>query len=319
MAAATGVRSPAVKRVLAATPWIALLGFALLEVGAHASTRARVPSRDDFRGAASFVRAQLRPRDLIAPAPGWADPLVREAIGDRIDLAMAGRSDTAAYERLWSISIRGARAREAPASAPELERSFGRVRVQRWSLGKSPVRYDLVEHLRDAEAGVVRAGAAPRACSWRRFGPPRGGGLGTGFLPPVERFDCAGGTWVAPVVLEDLDLQPRYCAMNASLGAEPLRVTYRDVPLGTRLVLYGGLYYEHERMRRGAPVHARVLIDGKRAGAMTHADGDGWKRLEIATPRGARTAEIAIEVQAPDRRSFCWAASTRDGALGSAR
>jgi hypothetical protein len=66
-------------------------------------------------------------------------------------------------------------------------------------------------------------------------------------------------------------------------------------------------------------VHARVLIDGKRAGAMTHADGDGWKRLEIATPRGARTAEIAIEVQAPDRRSFCWAASTRDGALGSAR
>ena len=306
------------KRALAAMPWIALLGFALFEVGAHAVTRMRVPTPQDFHEAASFVRRRMQPRDLIAGAPAWADPLLREALGDRIDLAMAGRSDSAAYERLWALSIRDAQVREAPPGAPELERRFGEVLVRRWSLGASTVRYDFVEHAMQAAVSVLSGGDG-RACRLRHFGPPRGGGLGVGFLPPVQRFDCDRSTWVGPVVLEDLDLQPRYCLMNAAPRDRPLRVTFFDVPLAKRFVLYGGLYYERERMRRGAPAHVRVLIDGRLAGQMTHVDGDGWKRLEFATPSTARSGQVAIDVIAPDRRSFCWAATTREGALGSRR
>ena len=61
-----------------------------------------------------YVKPRLRPRDLVSVAPDWADPLLREVLGTDIDLAMAGRSDTSFYERLWSLSIRGARPAEAP-------------------------------------------------------------------------------------------------------------------------------------------------------------------------------------------------------------
>jgi hypothetical protein len=302
-----------VKRALSAVPFIVLLAFAAIEVSAHAITRARVPEMQDWRAAASFVRAHMQPRDLIAAAPDWADPLLRQVLGDRIDLAMAGRSDAGAYERLWVVSIRGARAREAPPGNAALEQRFGRVSVQRWALGPSDVLYDLVEHVHEAQVSVTEHGQ-PRPCRLRRHPAPRGGGLGVGALPPVERFACdAGraGSWVAPVVLEDLELRPRYCVLQPPAGSEPVRVALADVPLGDRLVLYGGLYYEHERMREGGPVLARVLVDGRELGHMLHRDGDGWKRLVIQTAGGR--GEVAIEISAPnpDRRSFCWSASVR--------
>src|SRR6185295_16813302 len=127
--------------------------------------------------------------------------IVRQVLGDRIDLAMAGRSDTARYERLWALSIRGARPPEAPAAAPELTRELGRVRVLRWRLGPSPVLYDFVEHVRDAQVSVVDR-EQTRPCAWRAYPPPRGGGLGFGVLPPALRFGCEPshrGTYVAPV------------------------------------------------------------------------------------------------------------------------
>jgi hypothetical protein len=79
-------------------------------------------------------------------------------------------------------------------------------------------------------------------------------------------------------------------------------------------VFYGGVYYEHERMREGGPIQVDVSIDGRRRGGMTHRDGEGWQR--IVMPSGTPTAqrgEVQIEVRAKDtdKRSFCWAASTR--------
>jgi hypothetical protein len=309
-----------VKRALLALPWLALLGFPVLEVSAHVLTRAHVPQPRDFADAARFVRTQLQPRDLITAAPAWTDPIVREVLGDRIDLAMAGRSDSAAYERLWALSIRGARPPEAGDRAPDATRTFGRVRVLRFPLGPSPVLYDFAEHVRGAQVTAFDRGQA-HACNWRDYSPPRGGGLGFAVLPPVERFGCelrhAG--FVAPVVMEDLDNTPRRCVLQPPHGSEPLRVSFSDVPIGRRIVVYGGVYYEHERMREGADVTLRVLIDGREAGRMLHRDGDGWKRIELATSAGR--AEVAFETTAsnPFNRTFCWAATTRSSPLGSAR
>jgi hypothetical protein len=308
-----------VKRALFVLPWAVLLGFPLLEVSAHAYTLARAPAHTDFAAAARFVRAHMQPRDLISAAPAWTDPIVREVIGDRIDLAMAGRSDSAAYERLWALSIRGALPPEAPARAPELTQTFGRVRVLRWSLGPSPVLYDFVEHVPGAQVTAFDRGQA-QACTFRQYPPPRGGGLGLGVLPPVARFGCERrASYVAPVVMEDLENVPHRCVLQPPTGSEALRVAFADVPLGRRIVLYAGIYYEHERMREGADVALRVLIDGREAGRMQHADGDGWKRLELSTTPGR--AEVAFEVTTrnPHNRTFCWAATTRSSPPGSAR
>jgi hypothetical protein len=310
-----------VKRAFAVLPWIALVAFALLEVTAHAYTRARVPDHGDFEAAARFVRTELRARDLIAAAPAWTDPIVRQVLGERIDLAMAGRSDSAGYERLWALSIRGARPHEAPAVAPELTRDFGRVQVLRWPLGPSPVLYDFVEHVREAQVAAFDRTQA-HACAWREYSAPRGGGLGFGVLPPVQRFGCEPtrrGTYVAPVVMEDLGITPRRCVLQAPYGSDPLRVAFSNVPLGRRIVLYGGIYYEHERMREGADVLLRVAIDGREAGRMRHSDGDGWKRVEIATSPGSGEVAFEVTTRHPHKRTFCWAATTRSSPPGAPR
>lgn len=293
---------------------ILLLVFAVAEVGAHAVTRARVPAKGDWQAASRFVRTQWQPRDLIVAAPTWADPLVREVLGDRIDLAMAGRSDLAPYERMWALSIRGQQPEEAQARTASEQRAFGGVRVLRFDLGKSPVRYDFVQHARDAQVSVVAKGLE-RRCEFGRQSAPRNGGLGVGVLPPRARFDCAPtrGIWVAPVVLEDLNIRARYCIYAPPPAGKTLRLRFPDVALHDRIVVYGGLYYEHERMREGGPVDLRVVIQGHEKARMTHRDGDGYKRIEVPTQPGR--AEVIFEVSASDprKRSFCFAASVREG------
>jgi hypothetical protein len=294
-----------------------VLAVSALELIAHALIVSRVPADADYEAAAEFVRSQLAPRDLITSAPAYIDPLVRLHLGDRISLGMAGRSDDAGFERMWVVSARGAIPPDAPRGKPELERAFGRVRVLRYKLGKSSVLMDFVQTLPSAEVNIARNGGVQR-CPRRTGGVPRGGGLGRPVLMPIaERFECdAGRPWlfVGSIVMEDLSNTPRYCVWQHPQGDEPISVRFEDVPLGDELVFYGGVYYEHERMREGGPIQVDISIDGRRRGGMTHRDGDGWQR--IAMPSGTPTAQrgevrIDVRAKAPDKRSFCWSASTR--------
>jgi hypothetical protein len=301
--------------------WIVALGLVLavpaLELIAHALIVTHVPTDGDYRAAADFIRSQVTPRDLITAAPGYIDPLLRLNLGDRISLAMAGRSDDSAYERIWVVSARGAIPNDAPKGKPELEREFGRLRVLRWKLGKSPVLMDFVQNLPAAEVSMSRNGVDHR-CPRRTGGVARGGGLGRPVLMPIaERFECdARQPWlfVGSIVMEDLSNTPRFCVWQHPQGNEPIRVSFDDVPLGDELVFYGGVYYEHERMREGGPIEVDVSIDGQRRGGMTHRDGEGWRREVIQTGASeGQRGQVRIDVRAAntDKRSFCWAASTR--------
>lgn len=292
-----------------------LLLLPAFELLRHVQIVAAVPKHDDYRAAAAFVRGELAPNDLIAAAPSFIDPIVRQQLGDRIPLAMAGRSDTAAYERMWVLSIRGALPPDAPPSAAALEREFGGVRVLRFDLGPSPLLFDFVSAWRSGRATLERPGGAVE-CRLRQGGVPRGGGLGKGVLLPLrERYECdANRAWagIGPVVMEDLDNRPRYCLLQAPQGEQPVRMTFSDVPLGDELIFDAGLYYEHERMRQGGPVEATIAIDGQTGGTLLHRDGDGWKRLRLATRPKRGTVEIAVRAPHPEGRSFCWSASTRN-------
>jgi hypothetical protein len=312
----------AISRVLHRWWWLGFLLVAAAEILVHAVIRANVPEMRDWKAASVFVRGQLEPHDAVTVAPGWADPILRWFLGDRISLAMAGRNDLAGYDRLWALSIRDHQPEEAPYHKPDLVRQFGRVKVFRWKLPPRSLVYDLVEHVTFAEVTVVRRGEE-RVCWFERRGEGPGGGLGKGVIAPAYRAICDSARpwlWVAPVVMEDLELKPRRCVWQHPAGPEPVRVTFRAVPLGRQMVFYGGLYYEHERMREGAPVDVSILIDGKRVAQMAHRDGDGWAKLQFATgtaDRAAQTGDVTIEVSAsdPHRRGFCWAASTRGNGL----
>ncbi|HJL16835.1 MAG TPA: hypothetical protein RMH99_14320 [Sandaracinaceae bacterium LLY-WYZ-13_1] len=297
--------------------WLALLGVAIVELVGHFVVQARVVPDDDWARAAGLVRRAHRPGDLIVAAPGWADPLVRQALGDLIEPAEAGRSDLAGYERLWALSIRGHRPEEAPDAPAELDRAVGAVRVLRWRLPSEPVLYDFTEHVREARV-TLGTGDGARRCTWRRTGRPRGGGLGAGPIQPAERHVCdprRSWLWVGTTIQDDLDLSPRYCIWQHPAGREPIRATFPGVPLGERLVLYGDVYYEHERHEEHGPVHVTVSVNGEPVGRMTHRDGDGWKRMEASTevPGAGARGEVTVEVTAPNPhlRTFCWAATTR--------
>jgi hypothetical protein len=298
--------------------WLLLLGVAAVEVVGHFVVQSRVVPASDWDAAAAHVREEWVEGDVVTVAPRWADPLLREAIGDRLDLASAGRSDLAPYRRLWSLSIRGHRAAEAPEGAPDHAQAFGRVLVERWELPQDEtILYDFVEHVEDAEVALLE-GAQPRPCRWTRGGRPSGGGLGSGPITPAERHVCDPGRpwlWVGATVEEDLEMLPRRCVWQHPPGPEPVRASFPDVPLGEAIVLYGGLWWEHERTMAGGPVDVVVRVEGREVGRLTHRDGDGWKRIEAAVPealRGGR-GRVDVEVSAPNPhlRTLCWAATTR--------
>ncbi|MEO0322157.1 MAG: hypothetical protein AAF447_04325 [Myxococcota bacterium] len=288
-----------------------VLALALAEVLGHFVVRARSPARSDWARAAARVRADFKPGDGVVVAPAWADPLLREAAGDLLPVADAGRSDLAAHERVWEIAARGQRGFFTPPGDPAFEEPVGALMLRRWDLGPSPVLLDLVGALPEAEVSL-----GERSCRWRRQGRP-GGGLGAGPLAPREAFFCGPSPWlfVGETVTEDLDLRPRRCVWQHPAGVEPVTTAYADVPFGERVVVYAGLYYEHERAKLGLPVDLEVRADGQALGRLRHQDGDGWKRAEMAMPEALRGGRGRLEVRVtapnPHLRTLCWAATVR--------
>ena len=305
--------SPTPPRTLRQLRWVlALLAIAGVEVIGSAVVQGRVPEETSWREAAEYVRDEWQDGDLAVAAPLWADPLVRLHMGDLIGVEDAGRADLAPYERIWEFSIRGARSTAARGDAAETIR-FGRVTVNRYDLGPSPVLVDLTSRIGEAEVDVQG-----RACTKQRRAF-EGGGLFRGPAMPTERFFCgpAGWQWVGATVTEDLNMQNRYCIWQHPQDQDvPTQATFRDVELGDEIVLHAGLYYDHERRLENGPVTVQVLVDGEEVGRLTHRDGDGWERMVAdPTPMGEdkERGDVSIVVSAPNPslRTLCWAASTR--------
>jgi hypothetical protein len=303
--------------------WIPLVAAAV-EIVSFVVSQERVVTDADWRGAGAYVREHFAEGDIIVAAPEWADPLMRRELGDLMTLADAGRSDTARYERLWALTIRGHEPQDAPDREPAFDQTFGRVRVRMWELGPSLVLYDFVAKIREAEVAIHKEGRWLE-CPWRRTGFPYPGGLNSGALWPDERFMCPASDWlwVGPTVQEDLNLENHYCVWQHPPGGDdPMRSVFHDVPLGERIVLYAGIFYGNENTLDKGPVIVTVKVGDEQVGRLTHNDGDGWKRMEIATrsPAEARRdpearGDVTIEVTAPNPhvRTLCWAGAVERG------
>lgn len=294
--------------------WLVVAAVATCELTAGLWIHAQVPRAASWEAASELVRARFEPGDRIVAAPGWVDPIVRFHLGDLLTLQSAAPSDMAGFDRVWELSIRDASTRDAPA---DLDARFGRVRARMWRISSDPMGYDFVEHVQQARVDWVRdTGSAE--CPWRdtRAGP---GGLGRGPMAPERRFVCDPAQpwlWVGATVLADRSLRPRRCVWQHPAGPAPVRVTFSDVPLSDRLVIHGGIDYEHERWGRGSPVTLQVWVSNHLVGELVHRDGDGWSTLEIdTTPFASERVAVRFETttEDPTGRLFCWSASTRSG------
>lgn len=302
--------------------WWLVLALALTEVLGHYLTVARVPSASDYHAALGYVAEHWQEGDAIASAPRWIDPNVRAAAGARIDDRMAGRSDLDAYRRLWVVSIRGARAIDAPERAPDETRSFGEVHLARWDLPTPTVIYDFTDHVAEAHA-FRRNGEGPETPC--RAAPTRGaapGGLQAGPQTTAHHFECGSGgepwLWVGATVNEDLELRPRRSIYQHPVEGGTIALQFDDVPLGDTVVLYSGVWWEFERSEDGAPITMRILLDGEEIGLGVHHDGDGWSRMEAAIPEARRGGRgvVRFEVRTTNayHRSYSWQATMRRAA-----
>ncbi|MFA9469191.1 MAG: hypothetical protein ACERNK_01340 [Deltaproteobacteria bacterium] len=302
------------KLSLAAWVWVLIAGLAVFELVAHPLIRAAVPSDESWEAASAFVRASYQATDRIVAAPSWADPIVRSQLGDLLSLRAAAPGDPAGVDRVWELGIRGATTRE---ESPALERDFDGVRVRMWTVSSDEVLYDFVENIENAEVELAATDGS-KPCSWTSARPAPGG-LGHGPMTPSERFVCdpqRPWLWVGATVLQDLELQPRRCIWQHPAGADPVRVTFPDVPLGERLVIRGGIDYQSERRRVHSPVTLRVWLDDQLIGELVHHDGDGWSGIDVDTSSvGRERAQVRFETTAPDptARLFCWSASVQSG------
>lgn len=299
---------------LAPWSWVAIAALAVLELVAAASIRAAVPSDDSWASAAAFIRDRYQPGDRIVAAPVWAEPIVREHLGDLLSLRVAAPPDEAGIQRVWELGIRGASETRQPS---ELDRRFDGVRVRMWTRSSDELVYDFVAEVAGAQVELVE-GEQARDCPSVNAGPGLGG-LGRGPMPPERRFVCDSSRpwlWVGATVLADLQLRARRCIWQHPAGAEPVRVIYPEAVLGDRIVLSAGIDYGAERERRHGPVRLRVFIEDQLLGELIHEDGDGWSSVVLETfGLGAGPAEVRFETTAedPTARLFCWAASaTRD-------
>ena len=304
---------PAPKLPRAHRAWLLLLPLAFIELVGSLVVRARVPEADDWHEAAAHITGAWAEGDQLTVAPRWADPLLRQAMGvamgDAFTNAIAAPVGLEGTQRLWVVSIRGRASSLVPPDAvPEAVDTFGRVRVERYFLGEGEqILFDFVDRL--PEATVTRGSSVCASTTGRASG----GGLGAGPVIAANHFSCRGES-VGETVIEDLHFEARRCIAQRAVTGEPIQVRFLDVPLGERIVLYGGLHWVDERAREGAPVTLEAWAQTDETaevslGAVTHLDGDGWATYEITVPdalRGSR-ASVRFEVRSEGARSFCWA------------
>ncbi len=298
---------------------VLVAALAFTEVLGHFLEVSRVPTTADYTAAFALIRSEWRDGDAIASAPRWNDPNVRAGAGELIDDRMAGRSDLAAYARLWEVSIRGARADDAPHEAPDFARSFGEVRVERWNLPTPTVLYDFTDHVAEAEAFRIDGDGHETSCREIDARGPAPGGLPAGPQTTPHHFECGSYSepWllVGATVNEDLELRPRRSIYQHPVEGGAIALDFHDVPLGSSVVLYSGVWWEFERTLDGQPITMVVRLDGEELGRGVHHDGDGWSRMEVAVPEARRggtgTLRFEVSTSGAYHRSYSWQATMR--------
>jgi hypothetical protein len=256
-----------------------------------------------------------------ALARGIAPAIVLLAIAVWEVVAVARLDAGEATDADWRAAADHVRARRRPGELIVFAPAWADPVGRRWLGDRVPIedaaRMDAARYgtiwevaIRGAEAPEVAGAAAAEA--WRF------GGVS------VRRFERAAAEVVADLValapqaegaraaasLEEVGFAPRRCVKLVPRPGEPLALTFRDVPLGTRLVGYVGLADVFTRRDVRAPGRLAIAIDGDEVARVEAGVEDGWVRFEVATTPGRAMVVVQASADARDRR-ICFAAEAR--------
>ncbi len=258
------------RKQLAALPALLLVIVALWETCATRRDATEVPLDDAWERAASIVRAGYRPGDLIVFAPAWVDPVGRLHLGDLISVDAAARMDAAKYARIWEVAIRGARAADTEGLSPVSVEDAGGIAVRRYERAPVTVVADIRDHLTEAKQDGGRA----------------------------------------TLELAEVGFEPHRCIQVVPAPQHPARITFPQLPLGTKLVGYAGLADVFTRRDIRAPGKIAIEIGGREVAAVEPGVDDGWVRFEVPTTPGPADVTFVASATAP-QRLICFAAEAR--------
>lgn len=254
------------------------------------------PRPQDWMALAAEVRAGFRPGDLIVAAPAWADPVLRQYLGDVITIPMATRMDDARYGRVWEVSEHGAHALEARGTTTRAQR-FGALGLRLVERKPAVVTYDFLEHWTDAQVSRWDPDSGKVAgCPWQ-----------------VDRFVCAAGGTVHRELVE-VDTRIRTALLAPPLPHAILVLEWPAVPLGRELVLRAGLHDVWARKLGHGTVQVDVWMDGQWVTGAIVGNRSGWAPIRIDTSArdgGTSAVRVQISAKAPHLRHLAFAAEAR--------
>lgn len=276
----------------------AIVGLALFEAGAALLAPAFAPTNADWAAAAGFVNQRFAAGDLIVAAPAWADPVLRQHLGDRLPAPIAGRLDHERFARVWEIAQRGASASETEGALMVEEQRFGNLRTRLYQRTPKTLTYDFAARWRDATVTRQAPGAPAIACP---LSP-------TQHQCPDLRFN-----FVRDALLEIGG------TLRQSLYAQPVAgaavvLEYSAVPLGKEIAVGAGLHNVWLRKVADGTVELRVLVDDQEVGRVQSGNRSGWsvRRFDTSAFAG-RSARVRFEITSakPFSRHFGFAAEAR--------
>jgi hypothetical protein len=273
-----------------------ILMLVVVETVFALTARLRVPSDADWRQAAADVRAGFQPGDLIVAAPGWADPLMRQQLGDLVPLPVVGRMDAARFGRIWQISQRGAEASEVERLQPAYRSRHGALTVTRFDKRAAQVTFDFVAGWAKGALSRIEPDGRVVACSAASDG-----------------HRCPGPGYATPQILE-IDTSPRFALHSEPVGRATLALDYDNVPMGRELAVGAGLHNVWKRKGGTGTVKVRVLVNGKELGSVSAANFSGWTvRAFDTSALAGGTAKVRFEIAAdnPVSRHLGLAAEAR--------
>ena len=265
-----------ISRLARVMPALALVVIAAWSAVRVVGAGRAVPDDAAWAATAARVRAELHGGELIVFAPSWIEPVGRLHLGDRITVEMAGRMDSARYNAIWELSIRGARAPETRGLLPDVEFTIGGVTARRF-------------HQRAVE-------------------------IVTDFAPAIGQAQVAGARARGPtLVLAEIGFTPRRCAQVVPAPDGEVTMTFADVALGTELGFGVGLADIFTRRDVRAPGELAVAVDGVELARVRFGVDDGWvtRRLVTRPGRGTVTFTARAVGLTATNRLVCFAAEAR--------
>ncbi|HEY0708569.1 MAG TPA: hypothetical protein VGG33_17305 [Polyangia bacterium] len=276
----------------------AILVLAVVEAGAALVSPRLSPSDEDWMAAAAFVNGKFAPDDLIVAAPEWADPVLRQHLGDRLPGPIAGRLDHERFARIWEISQRGGEAPEADGARLVQEQRFGNLRVRLFERAAKAVTYDFTNRWREARVTREAAGQPPVPCELQP----------TQHQCPDFRYN-----FVRDALLE-IGGGIRHALYAQPVSNAAVVLEYPSAVLGRELAVAGGLHNVWLRKVSDGTVTTRVLVDDKEIGRFDSGNRTGWtiRRFDTAAFAG-KTARVRFEITSanPYSRHFGLAAEAR--------